>query len=401
MKSFPWDSVIVGKDDDGRPILDRTYNATDLSEQYATFFSNGVFTDGDAFHVAASDGMNVLVSPGKCCIEGRVGWELSDRKLAIQAASMSADRIDTVVIRLDSNMEKRDIDLYVRTGVAAEVPVRPELTRSERVYEIGLCDIYVPKNTSQVSQERITDTRLETGRCGVVAPFAPLETTNFYSQMNAQTQKAVELADAALEGTLYETLAQMIDDAEERAMQKAHPVGSYYISNDATSPETLFPGTTWEKIEGYFLRAASDTATGGSDTVALAAVNLPSHHHTVGKHLHDMPHYHSMNFSSGAGGMHNHSIKNGNNYVLSSGSAAYGASSTGSNAPWFGGGYSAKAATISTTDGHTHAVTGNTNGQNIGTTAYSSEFATGDTGSGTAFSVMPKYQNAHIWRRTA
>ena len=55
---------------------------------------------------------------------------------------------------------------------------------------------------------------------------------------------------------------------------KAYPVGAYYISESATSPASLFGGT-WTQVTGRFLRAANDTATGGSDTHTLTTAQLP------------------------------------------------------------------------------------------------------------------------------
>lgn len=235
MRSFPWDSIVTGIED-GLPILDRTYHASDLREVYKTFFSNGVFIDVDeAFQVTAvADELSVLVAPGKCNIEGTIGWDGSGRKLVLQAASSSADRIDTVVLRWNANNDIRDIDLYVKTGVIQEIPVRPQLTRNDTVYELGLCDIYVARGTSTITQQRITDTRLDKERCGAVSPLLDVDTTSFYLQLQAQTAKAVELANAALEGTIAGELQSQIDTINSDGW-----VTTGRISNGAVTTEKL------------------------------------------------------------------------------------------------------------------------------------------------------------------
>lgn len=52
-------------------------------------------------------------------------------------------------------------------------------------------------------------------------------------------------------------------------VERDHPVGSLYISENPTSPAELYGGT-WERIEGRFIMGASDTypagSTGGSTT---------------------------------------------------------------------------------------------------------------------------------------
>lgn len=62
-------------------------------------------------------------------------------------------------------------------------------------------------------------------------------------------------------------------------VERDHPVGSLYISENATSPAELYGGT-WERIEGKFIMGASDTypagSTGGSATKTIARTNLPN-----------------------------------------------------------------------------------------------------------------------------
>lgn len=62
----------------------------------------------------------------------------------------------------------------------------------------------------------------------------------------------------------------------------AHPVGSLYISDDATSPAELFGGT-WERIEGRMIMGASDSypvgTIGGSATHTQTVNEIASHYH--------------------------------------------------------------------------------------------------------------------------
>ncbi|MGO5490341.1 phage baseplate protein [Acidaminococcus sp. HCP3S3_H5] len=72
------------------------------------------------------------------------------------------------------------------------------------------------------------------------------------------------LADAlAKQKTAYEqAISTAVSAAQTKAKLDAHPVGSYYWSNDSTSPATLFGGT-WEALPaGYTLIAQGS----GSDS---------------------------------------------------------------------------------------------------------------------------------------
>ena len=203
MKVFPVDSIVTRLGDDGLPIYDRPYVSADLREVYANFFSNGVFMDdGTSLQVmAAAGGMNVVVKAGTCHMNGAFGFETVDRTLQLDAASPSLDRIDTVVARLDLGIDARSIDLYVLKGTPAENPVRRNLTRNETVWELGLADIYIPKGIATISQGRISDTRLETQRCGAVTPFVEFDTTTLFEQLKQATKDAVDAMNDALDGT--------------------------------------------------------------------------------------------------------------------------------------------------------------------------------------------------------
>jgi len=66
-----------------------------------------------------------------------------------------------------------------------------------------------------------------------------------------------------------------------------YPVGSIYLSLSESDPNTLFPGTTWSKIEDTFLLGKGTNYTsavgtlGGNSTQTLTVEQLPSHGHGV------------------------------------------------------------------------------------------------------------------------
>ena len=203
MKVFPVDSIVTKLGEDGLPIYDRPYVSADLREVYANFFSNGVFMDDSTSLqvVNATGGMNVYVKAGTCHVNGAFGVETEQRTLQLDAASASLDRIDTIVARLDLAIEARSLDLHVLKGTPAADPVRPNLTRNETVWELGLADVYLPKGIATISQGRISDTRLETQRCGAVMPFVEFDTTTLFEQLKQATQDAVDAMNNALDGT--------------------------------------------------------------------------------------------------------------------------------------------------------------------------------------------------------
>ena len=67
-------------------------------------------------------------------------------------------------------------------------------------------------------------------------------------------------------------------------VERDHPVGSLYISENSTSPAELYGGT-WEQIKDSFILAAGDTyaagSTGGEANHALTNNEIANHNHVV------------------------------------------------------------------------------------------------------------------------
>ena len=68
----------------------------------------------------------------------------------------------------------------------------------------------------------------------------------------------------------------------EQILDLVYPIGSIYISEKNTSPETLFGGT-WVQIEDTFLLSAGDTysagSSGGEASHTLTIAEMPAHTH--------------------------------------------------------------------------------------------------------------------------
>ena len=143
-----------------------------------------------------------------------------------------------------------------------------------------------------------------------------------------------------------------------------YPVGSLYISTLSTNPGTLLGVGTWTAFgAGRVLvgRNGSDTdfdvaeETGGDKTVSIAETNLPAHSHPAG---------------TLTGGAHTHTV-------------------TGRDSG------SEKTAFYMASSGSTYSITSGSGG------AVAVTGATGNTGSGTALSVMNPYIVVYMWKRTA
>lgn len=197
MIGFPFDSHVTFESD-GTPVYDRAITSAPLRKLIAKLLTDGILPNPSTnLQVEAGSGMNVVVNPGFAICAGGLKLEENQRTLAIQAADSNYDRIDTVVLRWNDNDSERICDLYIVEGIPAASPLRPELTRTESIWELGLADLFINKNSSAISNQRITDTRYETARCGIISAISEFDTTTLYQQVQADLAgfKASEQAD--------------------------------------------------------------------------------------------------------------------------------------------------------------------------------------------------------------
>lgn len=271
MRAFPFDSRIVGYDADGLPNYDRASNSEEFARLLASFLSDGVFGSGMCA-VLEDTGMTASVQPGACLIQGRYGYIITPETVTFDVAD-AAPRIDTVVLQRHLGADVRNIRTAVHKGVAAASPSAPALTRDNTVWELGLANILIPANSTAIAQSRITDTRLNTDRCGIVASImGEVDTSALYAQIQADMAgfKANEQAafsawfaglQTDLSGDVAGNLLNKINVLETDVAKKVQCV-LYYTNASPTSefgawkPGMNLDGYTSVLIE-YFVNAAT------------------------------------------------------------------------------------------------------------------------------------------------
>ncbi len=210
MKSFPFDSQ-VSYDSFGNPSYDRAVNSAELADNIALLYTNGVLNNpSTCLQVTESESqMSVQVLPGACNINGRLGREDNARTIVFEAADSSYDRIDRVVLRLNTNVDIRAIDIYVLKGTPAATPTAPALTRTGGIYELCLADIFVAKNTAYVSAARITDTRMNDELCGyMMTNPQSIDSSTIFNQYQAALDEFLEFANDTIGGTVIGSLEE-------------------------------------------------------------------------------------------------------------------------------------------------------------------------------------------------
>lgn len=196
---------------------------------------------------------------------------------------------------------------------------------------------------------------------------------NILTTIYINTSNASSISIAVAMDT-YVTKA-MLDAAEKKALDRAHPVGSVYLQVGGTDPATAFGGT-WKKIEGSYL-----LASGNYDGVTLSAGKMVGEvKHTITKD--EMPKHHHEG-ETDVGGEHRHwscgALPRDFQWDACEGNDAPTAVGYGDGC-WRG----------NRVDGHTSR-----DGK------HSHHFTTGDAGNGNAMRIMPLATVVDAWYRTA
>lgn len=180
---------------------DRRYGHNELNKPLYSLISDGVIPDkGNALQVMANNDDTVKVMSGVAHIYGHWMENIGVEVLTVPQSDYIYDRIDRVVIRCDETEDVRDMYIYIKQGRAQTNPVAPTLERTDTIKEMCLAEIFVKKQTNQIKQSNITDTRANTNVCGwVVALIDKVDTSTLYLQWKkayedyyAKTQTAID-----------------------------------------------------------------------------------------------------------------------------------------------------------------------------------------------------------------
>lgn len=213
MKSFPY-TAKTEYDINGNVTYDRFVTADMERAANKRLFTNGVYANPLGFGQTAGEGMSVILSAGGGIIQGLKFEEENERTMVFEA-SESLPRYDLVVIRLNDELGYRDTDLYVVKGTSATTPAVPALTRNEVTYELCVCQVFIPANSTGITDERITDTRLLTDVCGTVTQaIDSVDTTTIFNQLQSQVDDNIALIQSAIDETTAGNLQLQIDENE-------------------------------------------------------------------------------------------------------------------------------------------------------------------------------------------
>lgn len=192
-----FESEFLGLDTNNMPMYDRA-----VDEAFLEMYCGGFFTDGIAlfvencFQVISELGNKITVKPGLALLKGKMAYDLLDYPSDLPVSPTTYSRYDRVVLRRDN--VAREIKIIFLSGAENAAPVAPALVRTENVHDLCLATILrSPGDT--VTQAKITDDRLNTSLCGVIAPKTNvLNTEALFAQFTTVFNETKTKADSDL-----------------------------------------------------------------------------------------------------------------------------------------------------------------------------------------------------------
>ena len=191
-------------------------------------------------------------------------------------------------------LEKIPGTIYVDVENASEtIPAKMYIDISDFLrLPIGVYNTLPNPNTLVVSQANDADKITYDGSAAKELNITPDSVgalaTSGGTMTGPVTTKGIRLTkDVDYGDTLPETLMEgqlSFQTASNLVLDLVYPVGSIYMSVNATNPSTLFGGT-WEQIQGRFLLGMSSSypagSQGGEEEHTLTSNEIPEHSHYV------------------------------------------------------------------------------------------------------------------------
>lgn len=137
---------------------DRRYNSIQFGSIFDGIIRDGIFMSiGDAFRVTPSDEMSVLVAPGRAWFNHT--WTLNDAPLplSIPKSEVLLDRIDAIVLDINSDNSVRANDILVIKGSPSQSPQRPTLINNDSRHQYPLAYISVRAGVTWIRAADITN----------------------------------------------------------------------------------------------------------------------------------------------------------------------------------------------------------------------------------------------------
>lgn len=272
INGIPFDANAI-IDQEGEVSYDYVLFAEDIAQWLSTYFGNGILVPKAAlmttqFQVSKVSETQVSINKGNIVINGRTGFLKNPYNMNIDYAHVGKQRIDRIVIELNTNETVNEFRPLVLKGVESEQnPQIPDITRDAYlgIYQMSLANVLVTADGVQT----ITDERNDSNLCGVsqvligVKPAVPVTgdsalNISYDNSYTGAEEKTVQDALDNLYNTKKKILLNGVDQQELKLSTKYQWVVAEPIDFGDISYNTIKKFVYYKNEIHVFTKASSN-----------------------------------------------------------------------------------------------------------------------------------------------
>ncbi|MFS1511758.1 hypothetical protein VQL36_04875 [Chengkuizengella sp. SCS-71B] len=163
---------------------DRQYDMEVFATYFKQFLTSGLYHQNHqpSLGITHVSGLQTKLETGSAYLEGFMYENTEEMVFIHDAADATNPRIDRIVLKLDRDINAREIKAGIKKGVPATTPLPPILQRDDIVYEMSLAQIKI--NAGETTIHSITDERFNEEVCGLVSSLITVPTDELQRQWN-------------------------------------------------------------------------------------------------------------------------------------------------------------------------------------------------------------------------
>lgn len=249
---------------------DRKYNANQFGQLFDGIINDGVFMSiGGKLMVTAASGMNINVATGRAWFNST--WSFNDAIIVLEvpASEVLLNRIDTVVLEVNTAEDVRTNTIKIIKGTPATNPAAPTLSNSGKLYQHPLADIYVGVGVTEITQANITN-RVGTSDCPFVTGI--LETMDIdalVAQWGTQWDEFMSTQETDFTAWYDRMKGQLSEDAAGHIQLEIDEIKEDMAS---TKTYTTTVGTSWVNNGTYVQQTVTVNGLLSSDNPIIDLV---------------------------------------------------------------------------------------------------------------------------------
>jgi hypothetical protein len=233
--------------------------------------------NSNALRVIANGDKSVTIQPGLCVINGAIKKFTEAKTIQLPVSADTNNRGIAICAVFD--LTNRDIRfLYYPYSAESATDLIPlnSIDRTDAKYAIQLANIYIAPGFARIVQSDITDTRLDTERCGAVSSISQFDTTNLYNQIQsdlasfksteqAEFQEWFENLQTVLDSNTAAHLQNEIDGLNSSKANKSDITNISIAGTTNNTGSNILAGTLFY-LNGSLCRTLVDVASGATFT---------------------------------------------------------------------------------------------------------------------------------------